>query len=289
MTQAPLPSINEHRVNAVGGGQPELVGKRGDYVWPATGRKYPRVSKVLGQINKPALVGWAAKETAEAAVHGADTWQVMGEDDALRWLKNARFRSSEPKMVRGSDVHAAIPYLVGVDDIAGACAEYAAQLDDTLETTPYVRAACAWLAKHCDRVDYQEVTTFTDYDEDTHWAGTIDIVGHGPELGNFVGDWKTGKALYPETALQLAAYAMSSWVAIYDEDEGIHIGGDLPDIDHLVGLHTQKTQVTDYRWRWATDGEHWRKLTAFVHAARDLLAFADLDPWHGPKVVTKAS
>lgn len=54
------------------------------------------VTTIIGVLDKPALMYWAAQQTAEAAVDRAATWQGMVEDGdragAVKWLRDARFR-----------------------------------------------------------------------------------------------------------------------------------------------------------------------------------------------------
>lgn len=54
------------------------------------------VTTIIGVLDKPALLYWAAEQTANAAIDSAATWQAMaedqGRDEAVKWLRDARFR-----------------------------------------------------------------------------------------------------------------------------------------------------------------------------------------------------
>ena len=53
------------------------------------------VTTIIGALDKPALVYWSAEQTALAAVHQQGAWQGLAEanpDEAVEWLKNARFK-----------------------------------------------------------------------------------------------------------------------------------------------------------------------------------------------------
>jgi hypothetical protein len=54
------------------------------------------VTTIIGALDKPALLYWAAQQTADAAIDKAATWQAMLEDEgrnaAAKWLRDARFR-----------------------------------------------------------------------------------------------------------------------------------------------------------------------------------------------------
>lgn len=55
------------------------------------------VTTIIGALDKPALLYWAAQQTADAAIDNMATWQAMLEDrgrnEAAKWLRDARFRS----------------------------------------------------------------------------------------------------------------------------------------------------------------------------------------------------
>jgi hypothetical protein len=54
------------------------------------------VTTILGVLDKPALLYWAAEQTANAAIDNLDTWRAMlagsGRAEAVKWLRDARFR-----------------------------------------------------------------------------------------------------------------------------------------------------------------------------------------------------
>ena len=60
------------------------------------------VTTIIGALDKPALMYWAAQQTADAAIDSSDTWQAMvkesGRDEAAKWLRDARFRSPKTRL-----------------------------------------------------------------------------------------------------------------------------------------------------------------------------------------------
>lgn len=54
------------------------------------------VTTIIGVLDKPALLYWAAEQTANAAIDNLATWQAMlndrGRKEAVKWLRDARFR-----------------------------------------------------------------------------------------------------------------------------------------------------------------------------------------------------
>lgn len=60
------------------------------------------VTTIIGALDKPALLYWAAEQTANAAIDNEATWKAMltdrGRDEAVKWLRDARFRRPKAKL-----------------------------------------------------------------------------------------------------------------------------------------------------------------------------------------------
>lgn len=60
------------------------------------------VTTIIGALDKPALLYWAAEQTADAAIDNLATWQAMladrGREEAVKWLRDARFRRPKTKL-----------------------------------------------------------------------------------------------------------------------------------------------------------------------------------------------
>lgn len=70
------------------------------------------VTTIIGVLDKPALLYWAAEQTANAAIDSTATWQAMADDEgrdvAVKWLRDARFRRPKTRLsdtAFGSVVH----------------------------------------------------------------------------------------------------------------------------------------------------------------------------------------
>lgn len=186
------------------------------------------VTTILGALDKPALLYWAAEQAALAAVHNEATWRGMLADDdpacahtdaatcpALKWLRDARFR--KPKGMRsatelGTAVHE-------------ACERYALtgtrpEVDD--EVRPFLDRFDDWLGRFGPVYQATEVAVFH---PELGYAGTADgfLTIDGVR---YIFDIKsTRKALdssgnpstpYPEqVALQLAAYRWATYAAVW--------------------------------------------------------------------------
>lgn len=64
------------------------------------------VTTIIGALDKPALLYWAAEQSANAAIDAVNTWQAMledeGRDAAVKWLRDARFRQPKTRLSAAS-------------------------------------------------------------------------------------------------------------------------------------------------------------------------------------------
>lgn len=173
------------------------------YVWPPNTDTpelvVPSVTTILGNLNKPALVNWAAKEVASYAVDNLPAWEALPPDDAIDLLKRAPYRNMSKKGDIGTAVHAAIE--------ATASEETAPVIDPDL--LPYVAGAIQFFEDMVDEVVHLEVTIFN---RAWQYAGTTDAILKLKDGRLVIADWKTSNRIYPETALQLQAYAAGEFI-----------------------------------------------------------------------------
>lgn len=167
------------------------------YTHPITGATYPSVTTVLGTVGKgEALKHWAALEVAKYAVRNRETWQQLDEAAAIDLLKREPLRFLDRAASRGTDVHA----IAEVYSKTGNMPEFAAEIGG------YVDALRAFFNEHQPEPVLVEATVF---DTTVGFAGSFDMVCKMPAFGDelVILDYKTSKAIYPEVAAQLAAYA----------------------------------------------------------------------------------
>lgn len=157
------------------------------------GIKIPGVTSILGVLDKPALVEWAAKTTARHAIENWERLSGMNPIDRYEELRGSRRSVNKEATVRGTKVHALADQLargqtISSDDqsLIAAATVYAELLDRwELEPLHLEASVVNW--------DYQ-------------YGGTMDGIFTSPRLGTLIVDVKTGKRAYDEVALQLAAY-----------------------------------------------------------------------------------
>jgi len=185
-----------------------------------TGEVYDSVTSILGVVAKPALITWSANmERAYVTQAAADLYEdtsptpkmsrqafLTSLDLRLSKVK-AHTRALEKAGNIGSQAHALIEWSLRrqLGQIVGAQPEVVPEAAHSFacfeswaevsEFTPKLIEQVVWSRQH-------------------EYAGTLDILGEARcmrseaegELVQFVGDWKTGKAIYPEAKMQSAAY-----------------------------------------------------------------------------------
>lgn len=165
-------------------------------------RKFWSVTTIIGALEKPALLYWAAEQAAIQAVTVAGTLAARieeeGRDNIIKWLRDARFR--RPKDQRsatelGTDVHAALEELA----ITGVMPE----VDD--EVRPFLEQFDKWAQRFQPEYEAAEVTV---YSPKFSYAGTCDgfMTLQGQKVIFDYKSSKKGESPYPEVGLQLAAY-----------------------------------------------------------------------------------
>lgn len=169
---------------------------------------YPSVTTIIGAMNKPALPRWAAKETAEFAVKVIDQISFIAQQDrqaAIDLLKGAPWRNSRKAMGRGSGIHKLIE-----QRMSGEAVEVPDRHRDSYG------AFGAFLSDY--NVSYETCET-TVFSRTHNYAGTLDFIAKLDGIGTVVGDIKTGKNVWPEVGLQLAAYRYADFMGGKDGEE----------------------------------------------------------------------
>jgi hypothetical protein len=228
---------------------PSLARNKGGrrYVWPPNTDQpelvVPSVTTILGNLNKPALPNWAAREVARYAVEHIPSWENLPPDDAVDLLKGAPYRNMKRKGNIGTAVHETVDLWMAqkikVPDYAGL--ELPAV--DDLDLLPYIAGAIQYLNSHVHRVLHSEVTVFNRQYE---YAGTVDAIVKLHNGAVCAVDWKTSNNIYPEHALQLVAYANADFIGANDgtelvfpqitEAHVVHLPGDATFKAHPVKL-----------------------------------------------------
>lgn len=216
------------------------------YVWrspdgEATERYYSVTTIIDNGIPKPALMGWAVKETALYAIQNLEILKAHVSKDlvdgklppfdqktrkpttegcleAYKLLWNSRYTGKERAAKLGSEIHEAIESYV-LDKPTPQWSP---------DVAPYLENAVAFLK---DFEVLVEMTEASVYNRTQKYAGTLDaIVTINGE--RWLLDFKTGSGIYPEVALQMSAYAHAEFIGRPDRSEE-----PMPKIDHAAAIH----------------------------------------------------
>lgn len=225
--------------------------------------QFVSVTTIIGALDKPALMYWAAEQTAEAAVRVAGSLSARiaeeGKEAVVKWLRDARFRRPKGEKSAadlGTDVHA-------------ACEEYALsgiRPECDPDVVPYLNQFDGFLQKW--QPVYEAVET-TVYSPTYGYAGTLDAIML-LEGQRVLVDYKTSKKSkdsqgkestpYPEVGLQLAAYRYADCAATWRPrrfekyrrryyllgDEEKEMSVPVPEVDGAVAIHITPEHCEPY-------------------------------------------
>lgn len=174
-----------------------VKGKGRHYRHPGSGELVPSVTNILSMLNKPALVGWAAKVVAEQAADLRESLVKMERDEVVTLLKGAASRKSGSAADRGTDIHGWLDAVTNGQDEP--------ELSQT--ALAYRDGARAFLNDCWGETIATEVTMFA-----PDYAGTADAIALLDGRRTLL-DYKTSSGIYPEAALQLSALAATTLLA----------------------------------------------------------------------------
>lgn len=173
--------------------------------------KIPGVTTLLGDgIPKGGLTNWAAGEAAQYAI---TNWDALAGKGLLERAKDIQFawqRTRDAAAGKGTRIHQIAERLLRGE-----------RVDKPDELAGHVEACVRFLDEYQVHGVVSEATVVN---RAIPYAGTLDLVAD--MLGHrYLIDWKTGKSVYSEACLQLAAYAHAEhYVA---EDGAEHPVGEL--------------------------------------------------------------
>lgn len=205
----------------------------------------PSITNIIDVLGKPYLMTWYAKRAAEDAVKVANEHPGLIQKkpkDAISWISGAAKRTASAAADLGDEVHNAVEMLA-----AGAQPE--GEVSDAAQK--YVNNWHAWVEKYSPKFLHLEATVFgvTELGGKAY-AGTADFIA---EINGkvYVGDYKTGKSVHGEAALQLSA--LSHGLELVADGAVV----ELPKVDGEIVVHLQSDsyamyQATDSDQSWAT-------------------------------------
>lgn len=152
----------------------------------AEGNLYPSVTSIIDMMEKPALIPWAAKMSAEYAVLHREALAELPAEDAVTLIKGNWRKRRNKAADFGTLIHDFLDR--GVHP-------------NSLPELGYVKQAEDFI--HVVGLDVYE-TEVTVCNPEQGYAGTIDVAASHNGDRIYV-DWKTGSGLYESHAMQLVA------------------------------------------------------------------------------------
>jgi len=202
-----------------------------DHQYSYEGKTYPGVTGILKVLDKSGpLMAWAARMTAEAAIGMLEVLpQVIatsGPEGAVKALTaRSAWKNDEAKML-GTDVHGMAELVATgkpLPEMAPAVLERVKHYAEWWQASGWtIRATEALLVN--PRVGY---------------GGTLDLLCRDRDGRTVLADIKTGKGVYQETSLQLAAYGMAELI----QANGMVF--DMPPVDRYAVIHVTGTGVRE--------------------------------------------
>lgn len=179
------------------------------------GKWVPGVTTILGCLDKPAIPKWAAKQVAEYVADnpgGIAELRYLGRNAMVAALKEIPWQHRDDAGKRGNVLHDYAEALlrgqeIEVEDAHVGTMESALAFMADWEIEPLMIEAPIASREHS-------------------YAGTLDLIAkyrdpRDGSTGVAIFDWKSGKALYPECALQMAAYAYAEFAVVDGKEASI--------------------------------------------------------------------
>jgi PD-(D/E)XK nuclease superfamily len=162
------------------------------------GKRYPSVTSILNVLNKPQLINWATRIARDYvkkelfAFRRVDSLKDLDLDDILAKSATEHNRVRDAAADHGIAVHNTI-------------ASYVSNKSNVAHNDPFIIAFSEWQeSSHFVPIASERLV----FSHEHGFAGTADLIGTLND-GLALLDIKTGRGVYPEYKLQLAAYAVA--------------------------------------------------------------------------------
>jgi len=192
------------------------------------GVKVAGVTTVLNAKAKPALVNWSAETTAAYAVNNWDKLADLPPAERLKKLEKARYDVVKEAALRGTEIHDFAEKIVHGEPV---------------DVPDAHRGEVEAYARFLDEWNFRPIGSEAPVgNAQWNYAGTLDTLGIITRAGSderALVDVKTGKGVYNETSLQLAAYR---YCEFWQPKKGVE--EPMPEVDTVYVAHV-KPDVVD--------------------------------------------
>jgi hypothetical protein len=207
-----------------------VITRSADHRYTMDGITVPGVTGILQCLDKSGpLMGWAARETATAAVRLLDELpkmlEAVGPEGVIKSLTARSNWQRDEAAQLGTEVHALAEIVVN-----------GGTLPDTMTDGQQKRVEkyAEWWQASGWTLRLAEAMVFRPADDSSPgWGGTFDLLAKDADGKTVMADVKTGKGVYKEAVLQMAAYGMAKYV----QPAGATRTYPLPLPDRYVILH----------------------------------------------------
>jgi hypothetical protein len=159
---------------------------------------YDGATKLLDEgFPKPGLIPWAGNVVIDEAKDRWDELVELPPSQRYKILERARWDHRDEAAERGKQAHELIQRYARGEEV-----------EPTEELEGYFRAYEQFRADWQPRELLVETPVFS---LEYRYAGTLDVIADLADGNRWLLDWKTGKAIYPVVALQLAAYRYADY------------------------------------------------------------------------------
>jgi hypothetical protein len=190
------------------------------------GRKIMGVTTAIDVLDKPALRDWYARSAAERAVNEWDRIAELPISERLEYIRWGARDKVQAASLRGTEIHGLGEKIVHGEDV---------------DVPPEHVGPVTAYAKFLDTWGIEPIASETPLAHTEHgYGGTADLwckIGARDNALALV-DVKTGKGVYDETALQLAAYRFSN---LMQPEAGVEI--ETPAVDLVYVAHVLPDDV----------------------------------------------
>lgn len=192
----------------------------------------PSVTNIIDVLNKPFLMDWYARLSAQAAVDVSFEHPGLIQqkpDKAKKWISEAAIRYTKQAADLGTRVH----------DVVEKLSRGETGLYYDADVQPFVNSWHDFVDTFQPEFLYMEATCYgavpnnrnSNTQSKLGYAGTTDFICR---INNklYAADYKTGRSIHTEAALQLAAL-VNSYEIVLDDDQTI----EMPKIDGGIVVH----------------------------------------------------
>ncbi len=218
---------------------PDIFGpitRSADHRYTFDGDTYPGVTSILKVLDKSdALMAWAARQTAEAAIAQLDNLQSLiasvGTEGTIRALTSRSEWKRDEAAQLGTEVHALAEQVIHGRTVEDLAERGEATIGRVKAYVDWI-ATCGWKPRLTEAMIVHPLGRY---------GGTFDLLAYDADGRTVLADIKTGRNVYREAVLQMAAYGM----AVLVQPNGSQTTYPMVEIDRYVILHVTMDGVRE--------------------------------------------